>query len=177
MARKQINMMTLLLLKLVLFTSRSSPFLYTLTTLAPLHRILSLMHKVNRYNPKREKDLKLGLSMTSSRIVYRLFGVPENSASLWTTYELQSGDLQGLGFGLGFNFVGERQGDLANSFKVDSHFLTNAAIFYRRNNWQARLNINNLFNIDFIESVNGGRVRQIYPGDPLTIRASVSVEF
>ena len=107
----------------------------------------------------------------------RLFGVPENSASVWTTYEIQSGDLQGLGLGLGFNFVGERQGDLANSFEIDSYFLANAAVFYRRNNWQARLNIDNLFDTDFIESVNGGRTRQIYPGDPFTIRASVSVEF
>lgn len=44
----------------------------------------------------------------------RLFGVPEHSASVWTTYEIQSGRLQGLGVGLGFNFVGERQGDLGH---------------------------------------------------------------
>lgn len=107
----------------------------------------------------------------------RLLGVPEHSASLWTTYEIQSGDLQGLGFGLGFNFVGERQGDLDNSFEVDSYFLTNAAVFYRRNNWQVRLNIDNLFDVDYIESVGRDRTRFIYPGEPFTIRASVSVEF
>ncbi|MEM7595197.1 MAG: TonB-dependent siderophore receptor, partial [Cyanobacteria bacterium P01_A01_bin.83] len=53
----------------------------------------------------------------------RLPGIPEHSASLWTTYELQSGNLQGLGFGTGFNFVGERKGELPNSFEVDSFFL------------------------------------------------------
>ncbi|BAU12326.1 TonB-dependent siderophore receptor protein [Leptolyngbya sp. NIES-3755] len=51
----------------------------------------------------------------------RLIGVPQHSASLWTTYEVQSGNLRGLGFGLGFNFVGERQGDLDNSFRADSY--------------------------------------------------------
>ncbi|NET54086.1 MAG: TonB-dependent siderophore receptor, partial [Merismopedia sp. SIO2A8] len=107
----------------------------------------------------------------------KLFGVPKHSASLWTTYEIQSGDLEGLGFGLGFNFVGERQGDLANSFEVDSYFLTNAAVFYRRNRWQMRLNIENLFDVDFIEGVGGERVRFINPGDPFTVRASVSVKF
>jgi len=107
----------------------------------------------------------------------RLRGVPENSASLWTTYEIQSGDLQGLGFGLGLNFVGERQGDLANSFQADSYFLTNAAIFYRRERGQVRLNVDNLFDIDYIESVGNSRVRGIYPGDPLTVRASVSYTF
>ncbi|NEO98528.1 MAG: TonB-dependent siderophore receptor [Symploca sp. SIO2E9] len=107
----------------------------------------------------------------------RLLGVPEHSASLWTTYEIQSGGLQGLGFGLGFNFVGERQGDLENSFEVDSYFLTNAAVFYRRNNWQVRLNFDNIFDIDFIESVGRDRTRHIYPGDPFTVRASVSYTF
>lgn len=97
----------------------------------------------------------------------RLTGVPKHSASLWTTYEIQSGNLQGLGFGLGFNFVGERQGDLANSFEADSYFLTNAAIFYRQNRWQVRLNIDNLFNVDYIESVGNSRARGIYPGGPL----------
>jgi iron complex outermembrane receptor protein len=107
----------------------------------------------------------------------RLRGVPEHSASLWTTYEIQSGDLQGLGWGLGFNFVGEREGDVANSFRVDSYFLTNAAVFYQRNNWQVRLNINNLFDVDYIKAVGNNRIRGIYPGDPFTVRASISVNF
>ena len=107
----------------------------------------------------------------------KLTGIPENSASLWTTYELQKGSLEGLGFGLGFNFVGERQGGLPNSFSVDSYFLTNAALFYSRDNWQARLNFDNLFDVDFIETANTSRTRFIYPGDPFTVRGSVAVEF
>ncbi|MGV2830209.1 TonB-dependent siderophore receptor [Myxosarcina sp. GI1(2024)] len=65
----------------------------------------------------------------------RLFNVPENNFNLWTKYEFQTGSLQDLGLGLGFNFVGERFGDLDNSFTVDSYFLTNAAISYERNKW------------------------------------------
>ncbi len=107
----------------------------------------------------------------------QLRGIPEHSASLWTTYEIQSGDLQGLGLGLGFNFVGERQGDLANSFEADSYFLTNAAIFYRQEKFQLRLNLDNLFDVDYIEALGNNRVRGIYPGDPFTIRGSVSIEF
>lgn len=107
----------------------------------------------------------------------KLTGIPENSASLWTTYELQKGSLEGLGFGVGFNFVDERQGGLPNSFSVDSYLLTNAALFYSRDNWQVRLNFDNLFDVDFIESVNTSRTRFIYPGDPFTVRGSVAVEF
>jgi len=107
----------------------------------------------------------------------RLNGIPEHSASLWTNYEIQSGDLQGLGFGLGFNFVGEREGDLNNTFELDSYFLTNAAISYQRNNWRFALNFRNLFDIDYIAGAAGGRVRSIDPGEPFTVIGSFSVEF
>lgn len=107
----------------------------------------------------------------------RLFSIPRNNFNLWSTYEIQRGVLQGLGFGAGVNFVGERFGDLANSFTIDSYVLTNAAIFYRRNNWRAGLNIRNLFDIDYIESSNGSRVDDILPGEDFTIIGSISVEF
>lgn len=102
-------------------------------------------------------------------------GVPFNSASLWSTYEIQTGDLQGLGFGLGLFYVGERQGDLNNSFQVPGYVRTDASMFYRRSNWRAAINVNNLFNVDYIEATQ--RRTRIDPGAPLTIRASLSVEF
>jgi iron complex outermembrane recepter protein len=107
----------------------------------------------------------------------RLFNAPENSASLWTTYEIQQGGLQGLGFGGGFDFVGDRQGDLVNSFTVDDYFLTNAAIFYKRNNWRLALNFNNLFDVDHIVSTGNTRGSNNAVGDPFKVIGSVSVEF
>ena len=107
----------------------------------------------------------------------RLPNAPENSASLWTTYQLQQGNLQGLGFGLGFNFVGEREGDLDNSFTLDSYFLTNAAIFYDRNKWRAGLNFKNLFDVDYIAGTNTVRERGNDRGEPFTILGSISYEF
>lgn len=106
----------------------------------------------------------------------RFPNIPENSASLWTTYEIQQGDLEGLGLGIGLNYVGERQGGLPNSFEIDSYFLTNAALFYNRQNWQLRLNFNNLFDVDFIETVDTSTVRGIIPGRPFQVRGSVSVQ-
>jgi iron complex outermembrane receptor protein len=107
----------------------------------------------------------------------RLPNAPENSASLWTTYEMQKGNLKGLGFGVGFNFVGEREGDLDNSFKLDSFFLTNAAVFYQRNNWRAALNFKNLFDVDYIAGGSGVRERGNDPGEPFTVVGSISVKF
>lgn len=105
----------------------------------------------------------------------RLAGVPENAASLWSTYEIQRGDLQGLAFGLGLFFVGERQGDLDNSFRVPSYVRTDASLFYRRDNWRAGINLRNLFDIDYIEATDTRS--RITPGAPFTIIGSVSVEF
>jgi iron complex outermembrane recepter protein len=107
----------------------------------------------------------------------KLFGVPEHSASLWTTYEIQSGDLQGLGFGLGFNFVGDRQGDLANSFTLGSYVTTNAAIFYKRDNWRFALNFKNIGDVKYIESSFGNAAAGSNFGDPFTVIGSLSVQF
>ncbi|MGI0493622.1 TonB-dependent siderophore receptor [Alkalinema pantanalense CENA528] len=113
----------------------------------------------------------------SSLIGNRLFGVPEHSASLWTTYEVQQGSLQGLGIGVGFNYVGDRQGDLDNSYQADGYFVTNAAIFYRRNNWRLGLNFKNIGNVNYIESVQNVRASRNYFGEPFTVIGSFSVQF
>ncbi|NEQ42349.1 MAG: TonB-dependent siderophore receptor [Leptolyngbya sp. SIOISBB] len=107
----------------------------------------------------------------------RLFGVPEHNLNLWTTYEIQSGDLAGLGFGLGFNYVSERFGDNDNSFVLEDYFLTNASISYQRDNWRAGLNFRNLFDVDYIDSSEGSRVIEVRPGEGLTIIGSIAVEF
>jgi iron complex outermembrane recepter protein len=104
----------------------------------------------------------------------RLAGVPEHAASLWSTYEIQSGSLRGLGFGVGLFFVGDRE-DFDNSFEVPSYLRTDASIFYRRNNWRTALNFRNLFDIDYIEAVETRS--RITPGAPFTVIGSVSVEF
>jgi iron complex outermembrane receptor protein len=107
----------------------------------------------------------------------RLPGIPRHSASLWTTYTIQSGSLEGLGAGIGFNYVGDREGDLANSFDMDSYFLTNAAIFYRRNNWRAAINFNNIFNVEYFQGTPFSRLRNIEVGEPFTVIGSISVQF
>ena len=84
--------------------------------------------------------------------------------------------MQGLGFGLGLFYVGKRQGDLANSFQVDDYLRTDAALFYRRNGFNAAINVRNLFDIDYVSSVSAGTLF-INRGTPLSITGSVSWEF
>ncbi|NJR62294.1 MAG: TonB-dependent siderophore receptor [Cyanobacteria bacterium CRU_2_1] len=58
----------------------------------------------------------------------RLYGVPEHSAGLWTTYEIQQGDLQGLGFGFGLYYSDEQNVALPNTFTVPSYVRLDAAL-------------------------------------------------
>lgn len=104
-----------------------------------------------------------------------LSNVPENTANLWTTYEIQSGDFQGLGLGLGLLFVGERQSNLPNDdFQLPSYVRADAALFYRRDNWRTSINVNNLFDTEYYEG--GSRVR-LYPGAPINVQATLSYTF
>ncbi|MBD2253826.1 TonB-dependent siderophore receptor [Nostoc parmelioides] len=102
--------------------------------------------------------------------------IPEHAASFWTTYEFQQGNLQGLGFGLGLFFVGDRFGDLDNSYILPSFVRTDASVFYKRDNWRAALNIRNLFDNTYFTGSDGGRLG-IYYGEPLTLIGSFAIEF
>ncbi|MBE9190988.1 TonB-dependent siderophore receptor [Gloeocapsopsis crepidinum LEGE 06123] len=102
--------------------------------------------------------------------------VPKNSASVWTTYEFQNGNLQGLGFGLGLFFVGERTGDFDNTYELPSYVRTDAALYYRRDNWRAALNFQNLFDVNYIRNSEGYREANA-PGAPFTVIGSLSITF
>jgi iron complex outermembrane recepter protein len=105
----------------------------------------------------------------------RINNVPENALSLWTTYEIQSGALKGLGAGLGLFYVGERQGDLDNSFQAPSYTRTDASLFYRRDNFHIGLNIENLFDVRYFETAESPL--RVYYGAPFTIRGTISWTF
>jgi iron complex outermembrane receptor protein len=105
----------------------------------------------------------------------RLRLIPEHLFNLWSTYEIQTGDFRGLGFGAGFVFVGDREGDFDNSFELPSYFRTDAAVFYKRDRLRLALNVRNLFDIEYYESA--ANRTNVYPGEPLTVVGSISWEF
>ncbi|MEH2290678.1 TonB-dependent siderophore receptor [Nostoc sp.] len=114
----------------------------------------------------RDNDLPVG---------NHLQNVAENTASFWTTYELQQGNFKGLGFGLGLYYVGDRPGEIDKSLILPSYFRTDAALFYKQDNWRVGLNIKNLFDINYYLETQGRDV--VYPGDPFTVIGSVSFTF
>ncbi len=124
-----------------------------------------------------------GYAYTNARVVEdntfeegnRLDNVPEHSFNIWSTYEIQEGDLRGLGFGLGFFFIGTREGDLSNTFELPSYLRTDAAIYYRRDRFSAAITFKNLFDVDYYS--NALNRFRLYPGEPFTVQATVSWQF
>lgn len=105
----------------------------------------------------------------------RLINVPEHAAGLWTSYEIQDGDLAGFGFGLGVYFQGERNGDIRTPFILPSYTRTDASVFYRKGQFRTQLNFQNLFNVRYFE---GARDQfRVNPGTPFTVLGSVAWEF
>ncbi|MEH2253086.1 TonB-dependent siderophore receptor [Nostoc sp.] len=109
-----------------------------------------------------------------STIGNQLVNVPENSASLWTTYTFAKGNLQGLGFGLGLFYVGERQGDLINSFSLPSYLRLDAAVYYRLDHLRFALNLKNLSDVQYFTARN---INLVYPEDRFIVEGTVSWEF
>jgi iron complex outermembrane recepter protein len=102
----------------------------------------------------------------------RLVNAPSVGASMWTTYEIQSGSLQGLGFGTGLFFVGNREVEIPNTFEFPSYVRADAAIFYKRDDWKVGLNFKNITGTRYFE-------QGFYPvpGAPFSVQGTVSVTF
>ncbi|MDF5722572.1 MAG: TonB-dependent siderophore receptor [Rhizonema sp. PD37] len=105
----------------------------------------------------------------------RLNNAPQNSLGLFSSYKFQSGGLKGLGFGVGLFYVGERFGDLDNSFKLPSYFRTDVSLFYKRDRLRAAVSIKNFFDINYYEAANGNL--SVYPGEPRTVQGTISWQF
>ena len=108
----------------------------------------------------------------------RLFGVPRNGGSIWASYRF-SGALRGLKAGAGGIVRGAREGDNANDYALPGFTKWNAFASYSflmgGLQMSAQLNVDNLFNKSYFESLSG--TRTVMPGYPRRWLASLRVEF
>ncbi|MEH2466265.1 TonB-dependent siderophore receptor [Nostoc sp.] len=102
-----------------------------------------------------------------------LTNAPYQGASFWTTYEFQKGNLQGLQFGAGLFFKGDRTANIDDPFTLPSYVTTDALISYKRDNWRAALNFKNIFNVKYYESND----YLTFPEAPFTLQGTISVTF
>jgi len=106
----------------------------------------------------------------------RLIGTPHWSGSLWTTYEFQTGKLEGLKLGTGITVTGKRYGDLENSFSVDSYYRLDASLSYKINeNLDFSLIGRNLTDQRYIETT--ASKTDNYVGKPINVMAALKASF
>lgn len=73
-------------------------------------------------------------------------GEPENSFSLWTSYELQEGKYKGFGAGVGLDaFSDTKGGTAADEFKVPGGASTDVSVFYHGDDYSVTLGVKNVF--------------------------------
>lgn len=78
--------------------------------------------------------------------------IPETMASAWLDYTFSTGTFEGFVVGGGLRYVGSSWADNENTLKVPDVLLADARIGYSRDNWGVDLNVNNIFDTDYVAS-------------------------
>lgn len=109
----------------------------------------------------------------------RFFGVPRNGGSAWLSYQFSDGAAHGLKLGAGVIARSAREGDNANDYELPGFAKWDAFTAY---GWRVgetqlsvQLNVDNLFNARYFESVNG--THTVMPAYPRRWLASLRVQF
>jgi iron complex outermembrane receptor protein len=101
----------------------------------------------------------------------QLVGVPAHQFGLWNSYEFYKGPLKGFGVGLGLYYSSKAEAALPNTFLLPSYFRADASVFYKRDNWELQLSVNNLTNTQYYLGPG------VVPQAPLTVLGSFSIKF
>jgi len=105
----------------------------------------------------------------------RFHNIPYNAFNVWTRYNLMQRPEQTFGLAAGVIFVGERAGDLHDSFQLPGYTRYDAGVYYQRRNLSATVYFENIFDKEYyVSSVDN---LTVFPGNPFTVRATVGVTF
>lgn len=103
---------------------------------------------------------------------------PRHAANFWTKYIIQKGALEGLGLGVGVNYVSERLGQVgrrATAATYPEYTLVNAVLYYKVKDVQFQVNVNNVLNRTYW--ISGYDNLRNFPGAPRNINATVTYNF
>ncbi len=114
------------------------------------------------------------LDITGSVYGKRPTGVATHMASLWTTYQIQSGLAQGLMFGFGLTYKGDSYADSLNLLRVPSYVVFDAAVSYRIKRVNLAVNIKNLTDKTYYTNPTFAGA---LPGNPLSAFGSIRFNF
>lgn len=110
--------------------------------------------------------------------------VAKHTANLWARYNVPTGSLKGLGFGVGGAYQSERFGLTTNNpatqFVMPSYYKVDAAAYYNRGRYSFALNVKNAFDERYFPGGGSGSAAgnvRIAPGSPREVIFSVRTRF
>ena len=105
-------------------------------------------------------------------------GTPRHSANLWTKFIVPAGMLRNLGIGIGLNGVSERKGQVGrreNVVAYPGYALLNLALYYKVQEVQVQVNLNNALNKQYY--ISGYDRLRSFPGAPRNINLTINYRF
>lgn len=102
-----------------------------------------------------------------------LANTPRNSGSLWTSYTF----LHDFETGAGVYYLGSRYVNTANVGRVDSYWRTDAMLAYHRPRYDLQLNLQNLFDVTYFDSIVASENGRAVPGRGRTIIGTAALHF
>jgi iron complex outermembrane receptor protein len=120
-------------------------------------------------------DTKVTQNQDPTLVGKRFLSVPFNSGSLWTRYNFLQRPDKTLGAAIGLVGVGDRPGDLQNSFELPSYARWDAGFYYRRRQLSISVYFENVFDIQYY--TGSVSAFQVIPGAPFNVRGAVRWEF
>ncbi|WPP50094.1 TonB-dependent receptor [Catalinimonas niigatensis] len=99
---------------------------------------------------------------------------PKHQGGFWARYTIGSGNLQGIGFALGGNFVTERT-TFDAGLMLPGYTVFDAAVYYEVNKFKIAANFNNV--LDKTHWVGGYSYTRLYPGAPRNFMMNVAYTF
>jgi iron complex outermembrane receptor protein len=107
-----------------------------------------------------------------------LSNVPRHHASAWSTYAFQAPALHGLGVGAGLYYVGAREANLPNSYRLPGYVRADAAVYYQRGPWRTQLNLTNLFDRRYYTGGSASVFNYtLAPSQPFSSQLTVAYRF
>jgi iron complex outermembrane receptor protein len=110
----------------------------------------------------------------------RLFSAPVHSGSFWAYHKFGEFSFPEVSVGLGAFVVGQREGDLANSFQLPGYTRLDASLKYTKpighTNLTVQFNVQNLLDKEYYSTARPNRVG-VTPGEPITFLGSVKLDF
>jgi iron complex outermembrane receptor protein len=112
----------------------------------------------------------------------RLANVPSDTAHLWTRYDITTGRFNGLGFGLGVSYTGDRPGQVPTTkspilLPLPAYTTADTAIYYEFKKLEIVFKVSNIFDVHYLEDVGSQGALQVLPGEPRKAELTLRTRF